>query len=968
MKKIRLFLLVFTSILLGAMSASAQKTIKGTITDAEGKEPLVGASVTVKGTTKGVVSDVNGQYSLDVPADAKILIFSFVGYTSKEAAIGDATTIDMTLGTGLELDNVVVIGSRNQTRTKIESPVPVDIIPIQSVVNEIGQVDLNQILTYIAPSFQSSRQAISDGTDHVDPAQLRGLGPDQVLVLVNGKRRHQSALVNVNGTVNRGTVGTDMNAIPASSVERIEILRDGAAAQYGSDAIAGVINIVLKKATGLSATVSTGAHLTSYAKNFAAKRLVPGFVGDESVSVTDGQTSQIALGYGFKIGEKGYLNVSGEYSSRARTNRTGTYTGGIWVPAAKSDSLNTVNGVTRDFFDMRIGNSDVKGGGAMFNFSYPLSSGLEIYSFGGFNNKKGNSAGFYRYPGDANGSDINRFTSPFWTRPGGGRDKVIALYPKGFLPEINSDVTDLSFSVGGRGNFGGWFADLSQTIGQNTFDFGVDKSVNYTQAVDSTFTGALQTKFDAGGLSFKQYTTNLDVSKKHNVLEGLNTALGAEFRLDQFDVRAGDAGSNSNFNSRAIGVPAASQVFAGFLPNNVGSNSRSSFAVYSDNELDITKAFMVAGAVRFENYSDFGATLNAKFATRFKVAEGFALRGSASTGFRAPSLQQKYYTKSNTVFVNGANGLEPTEQGTFTNDSKAAQLLGIPQLKQETSVSVGLGATARLAEGFELTVDAYQIDINNRIVLTNNFTGGTNAALQTQLNSNNANAANFFTNAIDTRAQGIEAVLNYTKKIGDNQEIRVVGAFTAINNQVIKDGNGKVAIKGSDILNTTGQLGNYFNREDQSRVEVANPASKGSLTVNYKIGNLGLMLRGAYFGKVIYLDPINFSDTSTWPKSGAYFVNGARTGVAAFRNALTGQNETFDQEFSAKMVFDFTASYKITKELTVSIGANNVFDTYQDLHTHANNFSAGRFNYSRRVQQMGFNGRYIFGRLVFNLK
>ncbi len=309
MKLLQLFLLA-CCLFLGTTLA-AQRIVSGTVTGDNG-EPLIGATVKVPGFNRGAVTDLAGRYELEVPAEATALTFSYTGSQTLEISLGTANTVDAVLAEGYELDDVVVIGSRSATRTKLTTAVPVDVIPIQSVVNEVGQVDLNQILTYVAPSFQSSRQAISDGTDHVDPAQLRGLGPDQVLVLVNGKRRHQSALVNVNGTVNRGTVGTDLNAIPASAVERIEILRDGAAAQYGSDAIAGVINIVTKHKTGLlDVTASAGQYFTTYDKNFAFNRL-NNIAADPSVDVQDGLTYQAGANYGFKLGSKGFLNLTGE--------------------------------------------------------------------------------------------------------------------------------------------------------------------------------------------------------------------------------------------------------------------------------------------------------------------------------------------------------------------------------------------------------------------------------------------------------------------------------------------------------------------------------------------------------------------------------------------------------------------------------------------------------------------------------
>lgn len=942
MKRIKHFSILAVLFFLSSITAFSQKTISGTVTDVETKEPLIGTAVTIKGTTKGSITDANGRYSLEVPENATTLIFSFVGYTSKEVAIGDATTIDVILGTGLELDNIVVIGSRNATRTKIETAVPVDIIPIANVSNEVGQVDLNQLLTYVAPSFQSSRQAIADGTDHVDPAQMRGLGPDQVLVLVNGKRRHQSSLVNVNGTVNRGTVGTDLNAIPVTSIDRIEILRDGAAAQYGSDAIAGVINIVLKRNTGLSANVSYGANMTSYDKNYVVKKINPLYSNaPDKVSVTDGNTTQVGLNYGFKIGEKGFLNVTGEYTSRARSNRTGTYTGQIWPSvggADRSDSINTAKGVDRNTFDMLIGNSEVKGGGITYNFMAPVGENFELYSFGGYNNKKGNAAGFYRYPNAV---------------PSAIRSSVLGVYPLGFLPEINSDVKDLAISAGIRGTIGGWSADLSQTVGQNSFDFMIDKSVNYTQVV-GTPTG-FQTKFEAGGTKFAQYTTNLDVAKKHEVMAGLNTAFGAEYRVDGFQITAGEEASYRNFNT-ASGVAAGSQVFAGFLPTNAVDNSRNSFSLYTDNELDISKKFMVSGALRFESYSDFGTTLNYKFAARYKLTDWLTVRGSTSTGFRAPSQQQKYYAKTNTLFVTENGQLVPKETGTFTNDSKAATILGIPKLDAEKSTSYSIGLTARPAQGLEITVDYYNIGIKNRIVLTNNFAAsaftGADTLIRNELLKANASVANFFTNAVDTKSSGVEGVIAYSKKFGEKSDLRFVLAGTFINNEVVKGADGKVAIKATEILKRNNQIGNYFNREDQSRIEVASPNNKISFTINYKFDKLSFMLRNVRFGEVVYLDPtMDPLKPENFPA-----------------NALNSNTkQTLDQTFTPKVVTDLSASYQIVKGLTFTLGANNILDVYQDKHTHSSNASLGRFVYSRRVQQMGFNGRYVFGRLVFKM-
>ena len=584
-------LIVFLFITL--ITSAQTGTVKGTVKDANG-QALPGASIQIQGSKTGTAADNNGNYSLTLSPGKHILIVSFAGYITerKEITVTETGIADLNimLKDAGDLSNITVVGSRNLSRTKVESPVPVDVIPVSTVVNEIGQVDVNQILTFIAPSFQSSRQTVSDGTDHVDPAQLRGLGSDQVLVLINGKRRHQSALVNVNGTVNRGQVGTDMSAIPATSIERIEILRDGASAQYGSDAIAGVINIVLKKKTGLlEAGVSYGGYVTRYPKNYALYKLA-GKADDPDVKVTDGNTFQASLGYGFAIG-KGYLTLNGEYIKRLGTNRTGTYTGAVYPNVNgvnRDDSILAARNLTRNAFDMRIGNSAMKGGSAFYNFGYPIGNG-ELYAFGGYSEKKGEATGVYRYPSGIPGNATTYASN------------VFAIYPNGFLPEIHSDIVDFSTAVGFRTKFSGWNFDISNTYGINKFDFGVENSANYTEFA---IAGNNQTKFDAGGLKFWQNTVNADVSKKYSVLEGLNVAAGLEYRIDAFGIRSGEEASYKNYdvNSKAA---AGAQVFPGFV-NAIGSDkTRNAKAIYIDLEEDFTKKFLLTGALRFENYSDF---------------------------------------------------------------------------------------------------------------------------------------------------------------------------------------------------------------------------------------------------------------------------------------------------------------------------------------------------------------------------
>ncbi|MEO8112599.1 MAG: TonB-dependent receptor, partial [Ginsengibacter sp.] len=640
----------------------------------------------------------------------------------------------------------------------------------------------------------------------------------------------------------------------------------------------------------------------------------------------------------FDLNKKGYLNITGEYSERQASNRAGTYTGAVYANVNgvnRDDSILNAKGLSRNEFDMRIGNSKIVSGGVIVNAGYALNEKWNLKFFGGFNQKNGEAAGFFRYP-----SSISSGAGIYATQ-------ALELYANGFLPLIKTDIKDYSFSIGVDGKMGKWNASLSNTLGINNFDFTVDHSLNYTQFA---VTQNPQTKFDAGGLQFLQNTINADVTRNFNVLQGLNVAYGAEFRIDQYAQHAGEEASYKNFNTSS-GAASGAQVFAGFVPAYAKRHSRNNVAAYFDLEQDVTKQWLLEFALRFENYSDFGSTLNYKVATRYKVSDNFTIRAAASSGFRAPSMQQQFYAKTNTLFVSTPEGLVPTESGTFTNDSKPAQILGIPKLKEETSQNYSIGFTANPLKGLEITVDGYLINIKNRIVLTNNFTGGTDSVLTKLLKDNGATTANFFTNAIDTKAKGLEAVVSYHTSFANNTTLKFSAAATFIKNEVRKGVDGKPIIKASDILINSGQLGNYFNREDQSRIEVASPHSKGNFTINYDHKKIGAMLRFAYFGKVTYLDPT---------------INPANPGAFPV-NTFDGQKETLDQVFDSKTVTDASISYDLNKSFTLTAGANNIFDVYPDQQTHSGNVSLGRFIYSRRVQQMGFNGRFLFARVSFNL-
>ena len=915
---VTLLLLLFAA----TLSLSAQRTLTGTVSDDAG-EPLPGAYITVKGSTLGTTTDVDGTYSISVPEAANTLVFSFLGFGTIEVQIGESDQIDVILSAGTVLDEIVLIGSRSAGRTKLTTPVPVDVVDVTEIASASAQTNVNQLLNYVAPSFSSNTQTISDGTDHIDPASLRGLGPDQVLVLINGKRRHNTSLVNVNGTFGRGNVGTDLNAIPVAAIDRIEILRDGASAQYGSDAIAGVINIILKESAGLRLNAETGAYLSSE---------IPDYQG-----TTDGEFNQISANYGIQLNENGgVLNFTGVFDDRNYTNRMKEFTGSIFSgyndPNYAGDPSDDITeeelarrGLQRSDFNMRVGQSALRNGGVMYNFKLPVAAATELYSFGGLNYRRGNATGFYRLPNQER--------------------TVTEIYPNGFLPAINSNINDASVAVGILSVYNKWEVDFSNVYGRNSFGYLINNTLN------ASLGSASPTSFDAGGFSFAQNTSNLDIRRYFDdALSGLNIAFGAEYRLENYRITAGEEGSYTDYGAASEFIsrggdtvvirdgtgpistvfdplgrarPGGAQVFPGFRPDNEVDAYRNSLGVYGDVEADLTDAFLLGAAVRFENYSDFGSTVNGKLTTRIKLSDDWTLRAGASTGFRAPSLHQLNFNSTSTLFVDGV----PFEVGVFSNDSRPAQLLGIPQLKQERSVNYSGGFTGRIPDAnLSITIDGYLIDINDRVVLTGQFQGG-DATSQLQeisrlLQQANANRAAFFANAIDSRTRGIDVVVTHNARLGTNTLRTSLAATVA--KTTLQQINTSSVLEGFEAT--------YFDRTSQIFLESAVPRTKANLTFNYDLAKFNLFLRNVYFGPV---------DEAT--------------------NSLAN-----DQVFSGKVITDLSFGYTISERLGITIGANNLLDIYPDLNS-PENVSDGRFLYSRRSQQFGSNGRYLFGRVRFSL-
>ena len=881
-------LLMFT---IFSINFSFAQNVTGLVTDASGA-PIAGVNVVEKGTTNGVVTDFDGKYSIAVDGNAT-LVFSYVGSNTQEIAVNNRTTINVTLEDGVSLDEVVLVGSRSPKRTSVDTAVAIDVIDVSEVTTQVGKVEINELLQYAAPSFNANKQSGSDGADHIDPASLRGLGPDQTLVLINGKRRHQSSLINIFGTRGRGNTGTDLNAIPASAIKRIEILRDGASAQYGSDAIAGVINIVLKdNVDEFSGSVNYGFYSTNAdvdtsafgeygAWNTDGYRLDTERDGNAigKDKNFDGGSVKVTANYGFNIGEKGgYANFTTEYLSKNKTLR----------PA----------------FDFRkgFGEAAIDGFNFFGNMAIPVSDKTEVYAFGGRN---------YR--------DTDAYA---FTRNGGER-VVESIYPDGFTPRITSNIIDNSISAGVRTETGsGWKVDISNTWGKNFFHYYIKGTLN------ASLEDVSPTDFDAGGHSLSQNTVNLDFSKYYdNVLSGMNLAFGAEYRTENFIIFAGEEGSYGTYTEDGLLItdpstqtqaeddfgnprPGGSQGFPGYSPANEVDRSRSNLSLYADAEFDLSEKFLLSAAARFENFSDFGSTLNGKLAARLKASDNVNIRGSLSTGFRAPSLAQIYYNLKFTNFVGG----QALESLLSPNNSPVTASFGIGPLKEEKAFNAALGFTAKFGQ-FTATIDGYYIAVKDRIVLTGNFD-----APQIP----NVEAAQFFANGADTKTTGLDVILSWKTNIGEDSSFGAtfLGNFNDM--------------KIDKVLNGSLDEQTFFGERDKAFLLASAPDSKLSLNLNYNKNWFDAGLTFTRFSEVQLLDFQMFEDPADY---------------GGFNQQIIAATDTYE----AKMVTDLNLGFRLSENLKLNAGSNNLFNVYPD---QQDDWTEGG-GYWDSVQ-MGFGGAYYY--------
>lgn len=814
---------------------------------------------------------------------------------------------------------ITVVGSRVAGRSADDLPVPVDILSKEALQNT-GQIEVGKMLQAIAPSFNFSTSAISDGTDALRPATLRGLGPDQTLVLINGKRRHQASLIHINTSVGRGTAGTDMNAIPASAIKRIEVLRDGAAAQYGSDAIAGVINIVLNdEDDGGKVGLTYGQH-----------------------SEGDGESTNLDVSKGFALGDSGYLNTTLNVRDRGTTNRAGLH--GSCQFSGCTDGANGVKiagdpreaTATRETF--RIGDADSQQFALTINTAYELGPG-ELYGFITYSKRDNESAAFFRHNANNGGN-----------APLQDGDATI---PAGFLPKINSDINDISYNFGYTTEFDNDSSlDLSYTYGQNKIDYVTSDTINSSFANSLRYTSTLTAdeirstvprEATAYGLELALQTINLDYTASYDALE---LAIGAEMRSDWYTVNAGDEYSYRDYDTEAgqslyaTDRSAGTQGFGGIGPLSEVDETRDVISFYIDMETELNDNVIINGAIRYDDYEGFGDSTNFKLAANWSITDDFSLRSAVSTGFRAPSMQQLYFNNISTQFID--NPADPTgdqiavQIGTFRNDSVLAQSIGIPELKEEESTNFSIGAVWGVTDDINVTIDYYTIDIDDRIVISNKLGYGLSNTLDNALTAAGAGAGQFFLNGADTETKGFDIITTWnTEMAGGDLNLTFAANFTDTEvAKVFTPANSALGdIDPSDI----------FSEQDISIIEEWQPKDRISVSALYTYDDLSVNLAFNRYGEYTVTD-------------------GGR------------------QTYGAEVLTDLRVKYQINENMSVNIGGNNIFDVYPDENEIGNSrtgtivdgsgsqivSSPGVFTYSRRSAPFGFNGAYYYAGLEYS--
>jgi iron complex outermembrane receptor protein len=762
-------------------------------------------------------------------------------------------------------NEIIVTGTRTVGRSRLDTASPVDVLNA-TTLRQQGSTELGAALANVAPSINFPRASAVDGTDAIRPATLRGLSPDQTLVLINGVRGHTAALLNINGSVGRGAAAVDLNTIPTVALDTIEVLRDGASAQYGSDAIAGVVNLRLRQArSGGGASVTYGFYNTD----------IDTARGSRSSSGEHTLNASAWQGIGF--GSDGYLTLSGEYQRRLPTSR------GDFDPR-----------VTPSIVNSRFGDPDVKQYSVWANAGTSITDSLKLYGWFGYQDRNSTSAAFPRIPSAATA--------------------VSGVYPNGFLPQINTKSRDINSAIGIKGDVAGWSIDANISYGRNKIDFRTKNSANYT------FGNSTQKNFYDGALIYDQLVGGIDVSRKFDVFQSLNIAFGVEGRREGFKITQGEPASYGYGTALPTLQPGA-QGFGGFSPLNTISRHRENGSIYLDIEAQVTDKLLLGLAGRGEDYSDFGKTGNGKISARYDFTPRFALRGTASTGFRAPALQQQYFTSVASVIQNGS----PILTGTYPSTSPVAQALGGKSLEPEKSTNLSVGTVIR-AGGFDLTVDAYRIHIRNQLGLSENIQASFSPQVAALLAPYNVSAARFFINGLASTTKGIDAVAHYrlrTTNVG-TFDFTVAGNINKID--VTRVPASLAALNPAPTL---------FARSRILTLEDGTPGEKVTGTIDWSSRLFGATARVTYYGNV------------TQPGTTATVL-------------VNGVSMTNDLQTGKKAIADLELRYQPKTPLQLAIGASNLFDSYpKQSPAYLNTTGVTAYPF---YSPYGFNGRYLYVR------
>ena len=916
---------IFTAFLLVLTINLNAQSISGTVMS-EG-ESVIGANVIALGTSNGTTTDIDGKYMLQLSPGTHKIEISYTGYSSQTfevtLASGESKTMDITMAEGVSLNDVVVTGSRTAPRSSTSTPLPIDVIGAAELTST-GQNSFDKALTYKIPSFNSVNTPVNDATSLLDPYEIRNMGPSRTLILINGKRKNTSALLYTQTSPGRGETGADISAIPQGAIKRVEILRDGASAQYGSDAIAGVMNIILKDNAEYG-SVTFNAGITAEG---------------------DGETYGIALNNGTALGESGFMNYTIDLSKRELSNRPGTVDAAGEAGDFGAD-IADVNAFLSKFPDAGNINGSPETTAAKFalNFGSDVSENTEFYGNAAYVYKKVNSFANYRTPYWRTEADFPYLADFF---PNGENGEYI-----GYVPTFDGDLNDYNGTIGFRNDKNGWISDVSFTVGGNRQTYIVSNSHNRNEVLVPTWDDANENQqaeldeitysqkykenspliFDVGGTQFTHAVGNIDVTKRLSDMVGF--AFGSEFRSETFTVIEG---------SEAAYEAGGPDSFSGTDPRNAGKFNRYNFGGYVDFAFDLTDDFLINATGRVENYSDFGSAAVWKLSTRYKFAEDkVTLRASASTGFRAPLLHQIYTQKAQYSFIPG-QGIQVG--GLINNVSREAKLLGLPQLDAEKSTNITIGVGARPTNQLSFTLDYYNIAVKDRIILSSEIgaTTGGNTALDAILQANNLSDLSFFVNALDTRTSGIDFVSSYRNvPVGSGtMNFSLSGNYTLSNE---RDGD----IKNPSLVEESGQT--VSNATQEALFFTSRPLFKGILGVEFKTGKFVASLNNTVFG------PTTFRQQGL--DAGLY------------------------TEFATKLVTDLGVSYKVTEKATLALNVNNLFNVLPEwsFKADAGSAPAGMLNdeaylkgqsnlitFNQRYSQMTYDG-YHFSQLgtILNL-